>query len=82
MPLVAAKIQKDLEAALTAALKTQFSKEGTADATSHKKMAAAIAEGVAKVIVDALQKDATVVSGIPTAGSAAAQATTKPGKIF
>jgi hypothetical protein len=81
MALVVAKIKKDLEAAILAALKTQFAKEGGADSKSHQKMAAAIADGVSKVMVNALQKDAQVLPGIPTSGSAAAQATTKPGKI-
>lgn len=82
MALVIAKIQKKLEAAILAAIAKQFAKEGGADKASHKKIAAAVAEGVAKVIITALQKDATIVPGIDTAGSAAAQKTVKPGKIL
>jgi len=81
MALVVAKIQKDLEAAIMAALKTQLGKEGGADPSSHQKMAAAIAEGVSKVIVTALLTDAEVLPGIGTAGSPAAQTSVTPGKI-
>jgi len=82
MPLVASVIQKKMETAITSALKKAFAKEGSADVKSHAKMAAAIAEGVTKVIVNAILTDAEVVAGIPTAGSPAAQATTAPGKIM
>lgn len=82
MALVGPKLKKDIESAIMAALKTQFAKEGGADPDSHKKLAAAIAEGVAITIVKALQTEAEVLPGIPTAGSPAAQVTTAPGKIF
>lgn len=82
MPLLIPKITKDLEAAIMAALKTEFAAEGVADTSSHQKIAAAVAKGVAQVIVLALQSDATVLAGIPTAGSPAAQVSVAPGKIF
>ena len=82
MPLVAATIQKSMEAAIQAALDTQLPGGVKADPTAHQKMAAAIAQGVTQVIVAALLTDATVVAGIPTAGSPASQLTVGPGKIF
>lgn len=78
MPLVIPAIQKEMEAAIMAALQTQFAKEGAADPTSHQRTAAAIAQGVTQVIVKALQTQATVLPGIPTGGGP----TTAPGKIF
>ena len=82
MPLVIPKIQKQMEAAIVAALKTQFAKESGADATAHKKIAAAVAQGVTQVLIKALQTDATVLPSIKTAGSPTSQLTVTPGKIF
>lgn len=82
MALVAPKIKQDMEAAIMAALTKEFAKEGGADPSSHKKLAAAIAEGVAMIIVKALQTEAEVLPGIATAGSPAAQTSVSPGKIF
>lgn len=82
MALAIPKIQKEMEAAITSALKTQFAKEGEADASSHQKMAAAVAQGVTQVLIKALQTEAEVLPGIPTAGSPAAQTSVGPGKIF
>jgi hypothetical protein len=82
MALVVPKIKKDLEAAIMAALTKEFAKEGGADPSSHKKLASAIAEGVAMVLIKALQTEAEVLPGIGTAGSPAAQTSVTPGKIF
>jgi hypothetical protein len=81
MPLVAAKLKQDLEAAIATSLAKTFSSEGSADPSSHKKMASAIAEAVAMVIVKALQTEAEVLPGIGTAGSPSAQTSVTPGKI-
>lgn len=82
MPLVIPAIQKEMEAAITAALTTQFSKEGPADPTSHQKTAAAIAQGVTTILIKHLQTSAQILPGIPTAGSPVAQVSVGPGKIF
>lgn len=82
MALVIPTIQKEMEAAISAALTTQFAKEGSADPTSHQKMAAAIAQGVTQVLIKAIQTQAEVLPGIATAGSPAAQTSVSPGKIF
>lgn len=82
MALVVPKITKDLEAAILNELKSVFGKEADADPSSHQKIASAVAIGVAKVLIMALQSDATVLPGIPTAGSPAAQTSVAPGKIF
>lgn len=82
MALVAAKIKKELEAAILSALAKEFAKESGADTSSHKKIAAAVADGVSKVIIQALQTEAEVLPGIATAGSPAAQTSVTPGKIF
>lgn len=82
MALVAPKIQKEMEAAIYAALQVNFAKEAAADPSSYQKQAAAIAKGVATVLIKALQTEAQVLPGIATAGSPVAQVTTAPGKIF
>jgi len=82
MALVAAAIQKEMEAMIASALTSEFSKEGAADPTSHKKTAAAIAKGVTQVLIKHLTSSAQVLPGIATAGSPAAQVTTTPGMIF
>lgn len=82
MPLLVPKIQKDMEAAIMAALDTQMPEGVKADPTSHQKLAAAIAQGVTMVMVTALLTDAQVLPGAPTAGSPAAQVVTGPSKIF
>lgn len=64
MPLVIPAIQKEMEAAITAALITQFAKEGGADPASHKKMAAAVAQGVTQVLVKALLTSAVVTTPV------------------
>lgn len=81
MPLVAGKIKKDIEAAVYAALMSEFSKEASADSKSHQKMAKAIS-AIADVLFLVLTVDAQVAPGIPTAGSPAAQVTTAPGKLM
>ena len=63
MPLVIPAIQKEMEAAITAALTEQFAKEGSADPSSHKRTAAAIAQGVTQVLVKAILT--TAVIGTP-----------------
>ena len=78
MALVIPAIQKEMEAAIAAALTTQFSKEGPADPSSHQKTAAAIAQGVTQVLIKALTTQAQVLPGIPTGGGP----TTAPGVIF
>jgi hypothetical protein len=82
MALVIPTIQKQMEKAIMAALISQFSKEGVADKSSHKKMAAAVAQGVCQVLIKALQTKAEVLPGISTAGSQSAQKSVTPGKIF
>jgi len=82
MALVAAAIQKQMEAAIMGALMTQHASSGGADPASHQKTAAAIAEGVTTVLITALQTQAQVLPGIATAGSPAAQVSTTPGIIF
>jgi hypothetical protein len=82
MALVIPAIQKEMEAAIAAALTSQFAKEGTADPASHQKIAAAVAQGVTQVLIKALQTQAQVLPGIATAGSPAAQVTVAPGMIF
>jgi len=82
MALVAAAIQKQMEAAIMSALTLQHASSGTADPASHQKTAAAIAEGVTTVLITALQTQAQVLPGIATAGSPAAQASVTPGVIF
>lgn len=81
MPLIAAKIKKEMEAAIMSALMSEFAKEGGADPSSHKKIAAGVAAGVSEVLVKALLTEAQVLPGIPTAGSPAAQTSVAPGKI-
>jgi len=78
MALVIATIQKEMEAAIAAALASEFSKEGAADPSSYKKTAAAIAKGVTQVLVKAIQTQAEVLPGIPAGGGP----TVGPGKIF
>ena len=82
MALVIPKIQKEMEAAITAALTSEFAQEAGADTRSHKRIAAAIAKGVTQVLIKALQTEAQVLPGIATAGSVAAQISVSPGKIF
>jgi hypothetical protein len=81
MALLIPKIQKDMEAALIAALKTEFAKEGLADTTSHQRMAAAIAKGVTQVLITAITTQAQVVPGIATVGGESSQTSVSPGKI-
>ena len=82
MPLIIPAITKQMEAAIAAAMTTQFPAEAAADPSSHQKMAAAIAEGVTMVIIKALQTEAMVLPGIATAGSPVSQVSVSPGMIF
>lgn len=82
MALVAAAIQKQMEAAIMSALMAQHAESAAADPTSHQKTAAAIAQGVTTVLITALQTQAQVLPGIATAGSPAAQTSVSPGIIF
>ena len=82
MALVIPALQKKLEAALLSSFTKEFSSEAGADPTSHKRMASAISEAVAKVIVQALQSEAEVLPGISSAGSPGAVTSVSPGKIF
>ena len=82
MPMVAATIQQQMAQAIQAAMDTAFPDGLKADPTSHQKMAAAIAQGVATVLYTTLTTQATVLPGIGTAGSPAAQTSVTPGKIF
>lgn len=82
MALIIPKITKELEAAILAALVTEFKAEAGADPSSHQKMAKAIAKGVADVLIKAIQSEAEVLPGIQTAGSPASQVSISPGKIF
>jgi hypothetical protein len=83
MPLVAPIIEKKLSTEIQAELKKAFGAGADAEsgAASHKKMADAIAAAVAKVIVAEITTNASVLPGIPTAGSPAAQTSVGPGKI-
>ena len=81
MALVAATIQQGMESAIKSALDTYLPEGVKADPSAHQKLAAAIAEGVAKVLFTTLTVDATVVAGIPTVGSPTAQTTISVGKI-
>jgi hypothetical protein len=82
MALVIPAIQKEMEAAIAAALTTQFGKEAVADPSSHQKTAAAIAQGVTQVLIKHLQTSAQVLPGIATAGSPSSQTSVSPGMIF
>ena len=82
MALVAASIQKQMESAIMSAFMANFPEGTSADPESHQKMASAIAQGVCTVLITAIQTQAQVLPGIPTAGSPAAQVTTAPGVIF
>lgn len=82
MALIVPKITKDLEAAILNELGSVFGEEAGADPSSHQKLASAVAKAVAKVLIMALQQDAEVSAGIPTAGSPSSQVTTATGKIF
>lgn len=82
MALVAATIQKQMEAAIMTALTTQHAESASADPTSYQKTAAAIAEGVTTVLITALQTQAQVLPGISTAGSQSSQTSVTPGVIF
>jgi hypothetical protein len=82
MPLVAPAIEKEMEAAILSALTAAFATEATADPSSHRKIAGAVAKGVTTVLVKAIQTQAEVLPGIATAGTPAAQTSVSPGKIF
>ena len=88
MPIVEAKIASAMEAAIMSELSSAFAgPDAPPDgADSNKKLAAAVAKGVAKILAQTLLADAQVSPGIPvaTAGSPAAQtgATTAPGKLM
>lgn len=82
MALVAAAIQKQMEAAILSALASSFPDGAAGDPTAHQKMAAAIAQGVTTTLITALQTQAQVLPGIATAGSPAAQTSTTFGVIF
>ncbi len=95
MPLVAAVIEAKLTQEIYMNLKAAFAADAAtakgyppeAD-EKHRKMAEAIAKGVAKVIVSELQTNAQVAPGIPIAGSGGgvvgpvSGVTTSPGKIL
>ncbi len=82
MALIVPKIQKDMEKAIVSAMTNAFSDSKDADPDAYKKFASALAEGITKTIVSALQQDAEVIPGIATAGSPSAQSSVTPGKIF
>ena len=90
MPIVEAKVAKELEAAIMSELGNAFSSDGApADvAESHKKMAGAIATGVAKVICNMLLTEAQVAPGIAMTGvgggvpGPVTGATSAPGKLL
>ncbi len=77
MALDVSSFQKTLEEALLTTFAKEFPKETVADPTSHKRMATAIAEAVALVVVQQLLTAAEVLPGIPTSDSP----TIGPGKI-
>lgn len=83
MPLIPPVIETLLSAEIQVELTKAFG--GGADAatgaSSHKKMADAIAAAVTKVIIGQITTNATVLPGIATAGSPAAQVSVSPGKI-
>jgi fibrillarin-like rRNA methylase len=80
--LIIPAIQKEMEAAIMAALQTKFAKETVADPSSYEKMAAAIAQGVTQVLIKHIQTSAQVLPGIATAGSPASHVSVSPGMIF
>lgn len=82
-------VAKNLEAALMATILSEFNKEfgdetkiNKQAAAKHKKMADALARAISKEIVQFLQTQVQVASGIPTAGTASAQVTTANGKLI
>lgn len=82
MPLVAAIIQKEMESSIMSALSAEFANEASADVSSHKRIASAVAKGVTTTLIKALQTQAQVLPGIPTAGSPASQISVGSGTIF
>lgn len=78
MPLVAAALQKKMEATIKSALEKEHGKE--ADPESHAKTAKAVSQ-IAKDIVEAITTQAEVAPGIPLANGFGPGATTGPGKI-
>lgn len=82
MALIGAKLKQDMEAAILGALTKAYPTESIADPSSHKKLAGAIAEGVALILVIALQTEAEVLPGIATVGAPNAHVSVTPGKIF
>jgi len=81
MAIVLQQMQSDLEKSIFIALSKEFAKESAADPESNKKLAAAIAKGVAIGLAKAFVS-AEVAPGIPTAGSPISQVTTAPGKLL
>lgn len=90
MPLVAAKMKKDLETAILAGLMREHKDDIKANpkaADAHKKMAAALSD-IANVIVLALLTEAQIAPGIPVVGAGGgvpgpmSGVTTAPGKIL
>lgn len=85
MPMVAKTLEVALMATILSELNSAFSEEAKVNkktSENHKKMADALAKAIAKEVVQFLQTQVQVAPGIPTAGSAAAQVTTAPGKLI
>lgn len=85
MTMVAKSLENTLKLAIIAALNTEFkdeAKTNKAAAENHQKLANALAKAISEEVVKFLQSQVQVAPGIPTAGSAAAQVTTGPGKLI
>ena len=87
MPIVPAKLKKNIETAVLSALNSEFAEEVAANdkaVENHKKMAKAVSE-VGTVVAQMLLNEVQVAAGIPvqTAGSPTNQAgaTVAPGKL-
>jgi orotate phosphoribosyltransferase-like protein len=88
MPLDPSTVAAALDPEIYNNLKEQFSSDvgqgsnytGTADA-QLQKIATAVAQAVAKVIVEQIKSNAQVLPGIATAGGPTAQVTVSPGLI-
>jgi hypothetical protein len=83
--MVAKQLQAGLQIAILSELDRAFAAEGKVNketAKNHQKLADALAIAIAAEVVKFLQTAVQVAPGIPTAGSAAAQVTTAPGKLI
>lgn len=84
MPIIEAKIAMSMEAAIMSELVSALSGPNSPPdiADSHKKLAGAIAKGVAKILAQTLMLEVQVAPGIPVAGALGPGATAGPGKLM